>query len=66
MFSLEMDLVLDILLPRTDAGVVLQLLAIVVVLVISLWRFWSITELRLVVLGLGLVILGLLGIRALH
>ena len=61
-----MGLLLDILLPRTDVGVVVQLLAVLVVFLIALRRFWSIVELRLVVLGLGMVVFALFGVRALH
>lgn len=61
-----MDLILDIVLPRTDAGVLVQLLVVLAIFAISLWGFWSNPELRLVVLGLGLLVFGLLGVRALH
>ena len=61
-----MDLLLDILIPRTDTAVAVQLLVVLVVFFIALRRFWSITELRLVVLGLGMIIFALFGVRALH
>jgi hypothetical protein len=60
------DVVLDLLLPTTDAGVAVQFVAAGVVLAVVLWRFWSSPETRLVVIGSGLVILGLMGFRALH
>ena len=66
MLPLSVDLVLDLLLPTTDAGVAVQLCLAIVVLAIALWRFWSNPEARLVVIGSGLVILGLMGFRALH
>ena len=66
LFSLGMDRILDFLLPRTDAGVLVQLLVALAVFALSLWRFWSNPELRLVVVGLGLLVFGLFGVRALH
>lgn len=66
LFSDEMELIFDLLLPRTDPGVLLQLVVVLIILGISLWRVWSNSELRLVVLGLGLIVVGLFGVRALH
>ncbi len=56
----------DLLLPATDAGVVAQFVIVVIILAIALWRFWASLDLRLVVIGTGLVVLGLMGFRALH
>ncbi len=66
MLPFFVDLVLDLLLPTTDAGVAMQFGLAVVVLAVTLWRFWSNPEARLVIIGSGLVILGLMGFRALH
>jgi uncharacterized membrane-anchored protein len=61
-----MDVILDLLLPATDAGVAAQLVAVFVVVAIALWRFWSNLEIRLLVVGSGIVVLGLMGLRALQ
>lgn len=61
-----MELILELVLPRTDTGVLIQLLMAVTIFGVSLWRVWSNTDLRLVVLGLGLLVFGLFGVRALH
>jgi len=61
-----MDFIVDILLPSTDAGVAIQLVGFIGLLVLMLWRFWSNPEARLLTFGLGLVVLGLMGFRALH
>ena len=66
MLPFFVDLVLDLLLPTTDAGVAVQFGLVLIVLAVALRRFWSIPEARLVVIGLGLVVLGLMGFRALH
>jgi hypothetical protein len=60
------DVILDLLLPTTDAGVAAQLAVVFVVVAIALWRFWSNPEIRLLVIGSGIVVLGLMGLRALH
>ncbi|MEE8376500.1 MAG: hypothetical protein V3S26_09295 [Acidimicrobiia bacterium] len=59
-------MILDLLLPTTDAGVAAQLAVVFGVLAIALWRFWSNPEIRLLVIGSGIVVLGLMGLRALH
>ncbi len=56
----------DLLLPRTDGGVLAQVLVVVV-----LTAFGTVAARReravvLLVVGLGTVILGLMGVRALH
>jgi len=61
-----MDVILDLLLPATDAGVAAQLVVVFVVVAIALRRFWSNPEIRLLVVGSGIVVLGLMGLRALH
>lgn len=61
-----MDLILDLLLPKTDTAVLLQLVVVLAALGIALWRFWSNPDLRLLVIGTGLLVLGLMGLRTLH
>jgi hypothetical protein len=65
-FPIIVDVIVDLLLPATDAGVVVQFVVVGLVLVAVLWRSWSNPEARLLVIGSGLVILGLMGFRALH
>ena len=65
-FPSSVDLMLDILLPSTDLGVAVQFLVVIGLFGIGLWRAWSHAEARLFVIGTGLVILGLMGSRALH
>jgi hypothetical protein len=65
-FPNAVDVILDLLLPATDAGVAAQLAVVIVVVAIALWRFWSNPEIRLLVVGSGIVVLGLMGLRALH
>lgn len=66
MFSFSMDFIVDILLPSTDAGVAIQLVVFIGLLALMLWRFWRNPDARLLTFGLGLVVLGLMGFRALH
>lgn len=61
-----MDLLLDVILPRTDLGVLLQVMVLGVLFSVFLWRLWPRSEMRLVVIGLGLFTFGLIGLRALH
>jgi hypothetical protein len=65
-FPNTVDVIVDLLLPATDAGVAAQLAVVIVVVAIALWRFWSNSEIRLLVIGSGIVVLGLMGLRALH
>jgi len=65
-FPIIVDVILDLLLPATDAGVFVQFAVVGLILAAALWRFWSNPEVRLLVIGSGLVILGLMGFRALH
>ncbi|MEA1904019.1 MAG: hypothetical protein U9N56_10880 [Actinomycetota bacterium] len=57
---------LDLILPTTDGGVFAQLAAAVVLFVAALWFFRSNREARFLTVGVGLVVLGLMGLRALH
>jgi hypothetical protein len=56
----------DFLLPATDGGVVAQLVSVVVLWVITLWALRNRPDHRLLAAGAGLVLLALIGVRALH
>ena len=56
----------DLLLPRTDAGVLVQLVMATIVLAALTLRFWRNTDARIFVIGLWVVTFGLMGVRALH
>jgi hypothetical protein len=56
----------DLLLPATDGGVIAQLLAVVALWAISLWALRNRPDHRLLAIGVGLVLLALVGVRALH
>lgn len=56
----------EILYPRTDVGVAVQAALAVVILGLALWRSWARPDLRLVVIGVGVVTLAFMGLRAAH
>lgn len=56
----------DLLLPRTDGGVLVQALVVVPFLVGGLVAVRRQAELRVFVLGVLLVAVGFMGLRALH
>lgn len=56
----------DLLLPRTDGGVMVQLIIVTLVFAAILWLVRGEREVRVLVVGLWLVSYGALGIRALH
>lgn len=56
----------DVLLPRTDAGVLAQVAAVTLIVAAATWLTRRRPELRLVVVGFGLVAYGVMGVRALH
>ena len=56
----------DLLLPTTDAGVAAQLAVLVAGAAVALRLSWSRPNLRLLVVGITLTLLGLLGLRAAH
>jgi len=58
--------VLDLLLPSTDAGVAAQLAVWATVSVGGLIATRRKKDLRLLVIGLSLLVLGIMGIRAIH
>lgn len=57
---------IELLLPRTDAGVAVQTVLFVVLFGATVWRLWHRPETRLLLVGSGLVLVGLLGLRAAH
>ena len=56
----------DLLLPRTDGGVLVQALIVLPLLIGALVVVRRQTELRIFVLGVLLVTVGLMGLRTLH
>jgi len=52
--------------PATDLGVFLQVASVLGLLALLWWRARTRTEWRLVTAGIGLVVLGLIGLRAAH
>jgi hypothetical protein len=56
----------DLLLPRTDAGVLVQALVVVVLTVVALVGVRREPALRLLVLGVATMIAAGFGLRALH
>lgn len=66
MFLSAVDLILDILIPSTDMGVGIQFVVVSGFIGLALWKFWRKPEIRLITIGSGLVLLGLMGFRALH
>ena len=57
---------LDVLLPATDGGVIAQLVFVLVVWAIALWLLRNRPDSRLLATGVGLVLVALIGVRALH
>lgn len=56
----------ELLHPRTDAGVLAQVGVVVAVWALALWRTRSARDLRLLVVGLGVLVLALMALRAAH
>lgn len=56
----------DLVLPRTDAGVVAQVIIVVVLMVAVGVLVRRESSLVTLTVGVGLVLLGLMGVRALH
>ena len=56
----------DLLLPATDAGVVAQLVGVVILWLAAVIALRNQAEWRLVAIGAGLIALALIGVRALH
>lgn len=57
---------LDLLLPTTDAGVLAQLIIFLATGTGLMWRFRKRPEARLMVVGLSLLGLGAMALRAVH
>ncbi len=57
---------IEVLLPRTDAGVLFQLVVTNAVFVLVVWRWWRNTDVRIFVIGLWVLTVSLMGVRALH
>lgn len=55
-----------VLQPATDLGVLAQFVLAVTLVLLASWWLRHRPEWRLVVLGLGLVLLGAMGVRAAH
>ena len=55
-----------VLQPATDVGVAMQVVVLLLVVGGLLWRLRAHPEWRLVALGTGLIMLGLMGVRAAH
>ncbi|MDX1659695.1 MAG: hypothetical protein R3343_12810 [Nitriliruptorales bacterium] len=56
----------ELLFPRTDLGVAVQLAVVLVLSGVILWRTWHRSEFRLVTVGAALLTLALIGLRAAH
>ena len=56
----------ELLLPRTDAGVAAQAILLVVLVGMGLWATRRQPDGRLLVIGVGLVLVALVGLRAAH
>ncbi len=54
------------LLPRTDAGVLAQLVVLLLTVGAGLWWTRQRPDARLVVIGAGLLLIALMGVRAAH
>ncbi|MBW3662753.1 MAG: hypothetical protein KY469_06610 [Actinobacteria bacterium] len=56
----------ELLFPRTDAGVLVQVVVLAAIVATALWRTWANPDLRLLVVGSGLLGFALMGLRAAH
>ncbi len=56
----------DLMLPRTDAGVLFQLAAATVVFAVVTRMVWRNRYARVFVIGLWVLTYGLMGVRAVH
>ena len=57
---------MDLLLPRTDAGVLVQLVIATIVFAFTLRRFWRNRDARIFIIGLWTITYAFMGVRALH
>jgi hypothetical protein len=60
------ELVEDVVLPRTDAGVAFQVVLVVALMLVTVVLVRRERSLVTFSVGVGLVVLGLMGVRALH
>jgi LPXTG-motif cell wall-anchored protein len=58
--------VIDLILPKTDAGVAVQVAAALVLGSAAVFVTWRRKEWRLVAIGATLLVFGFFGLRALH
>ena len=56
----------DIVLPRTDAGVAFQVALVLVILAAALRWTWGNRDLRIFTMGVGVFVLSLMMLRAVH
>ncbi len=56
----------DVLLPRTDAGVLAQVVSVIVLMAVVIVLVRRERSLVMLALGVGICVLGLMGVRALH
>lgn len=61
-----MDLIYDLLYPRTDAGVAVQVGLLLAIVAVGLYRTWDKPDLRRLIFGAGFFLLGLMVLRAAH
>ncbi len=57
---------IELLLPRTDAGVVVQAVVAVVIIGLALWFARRRPDARLLVIGVAVLTAALFGLRAVH
>lgn len=57
---------MDLLLPRTDAGVLAQVIVATAVFAGLTWRFRRNKDVRIFVIGLWVLTYGAMGVRAIH
>jgi hypothetical protein len=57
---------IDLIMPKTDAGVAVQLVVVLLLGSAAVFLTWRRTEWRLVAIGATLMVLGFFGLRALH
>ena len=56
----------EVLLPRTDAGVLVQVFSVLVLMAVSIVLVRRERSLVTLALGVGIFVLGLMGVRARH
>lgn len=56
----------QLLLPQTDGGVAVQAVVLLVLLGVGWWATRQRPDARLLLVGVGLVLVGLIGLRAAH